>query len=129
MPATPYVVAVVRESSDFALLSAELAELGVGTRHAKTPSEASMPQEAPASVILCDVDGVDWVEALRLFRQNQPAAPVVFLTRLADEQLWIQMLDAGAYDLLEKPYRPQDLRWIVSSALKRAHPLSNTAVA
>jgi FixJ family two-component response regulator len=29
------------------------------------------------------------------------------------------MLDAGAFDLLEKPYRAQDLCWVITSALKR----------
>ena len=44
---------------------------------------------------------------------------VVLMTRWADERLWLETPDAGACDLLAKPYRPEDLRWVVSTALKR----------
>lgn len=126
---TPCVLAVVREVSQFAVLESELAKLGVRTCHARTPQDAVPKEHFPANVIVCDVDTIDWGEALALFRERQPGSPVVFLTRLADEQLWIQMLDAGVYDLLEKPYRAEDLRWVVTSALKRTRPLTCSAVA
>jgi DNA-binding NarL/FixJ family response regulator len=36
-------------------------------------------------------------------KQVAPHAEVIFLSRLADEMLWSQVLALGAYDLLPKP--------------------------
>lgn len=119
------LLAILAEPSDFAGLSAELADLGVRTCYAGEVSGLlSCHEEADGSnpsVILCDADRLDWIEALRELREAMPGTAVVFLTRLADERLWLRMLDAGAFDLLEKPYRSQDLRWVVTTALKRRH--------
>lgn len=96
---TPCVLAVIGEASQFAALQAELAELGVRTSHAQTPQDTDLKENRPAEVIVCDADTTDWYQALVLFHERQPGSRVIFLTRLADEQLWIQMLDAGAYDI------------------------------
>lgn len=120
MSTTPCVLAVVSEPADFATLSAELQAAGVPVCRAEDLLDAILHQaDSPASVILCDTENLDWAEALELFQRLKTPNAVVFLTRMADEHLWVQMLEAGAFDLLEKPCRPQDLRWVVSNALKR----------
>ena len=80
--------------------------------------------DSPASGILCDADGLDWKEAVNLFRRMKAPGAVVLLTRLADERLWVETLDAGAFDLLEKPYRPEALCWVVSTAPQAPHGTS-----
>ena len=55
---------------------------------------------------------------MNLFRRMKTPGAVVLLIRLADERLWVETLDAGAFDLLEKPCRPEALCWVVSTALK-----------
>ncbi len=120
MPATPCVLAVVREPSEFAGIAATLSAAGIEARRAADLLDAVLHQaDSPVGVVLCDADEVDWPTAVELFRVVRAPAAVVFLTRLADERLWVQMLEAGAHDLLEKPYRPQDLTWVVRAALNK----------
>lgn len=130
MSAPPAVLAVTSRASDFTSLAADLSAIGVGTCHAKgLPEAVRRANEFPISVIVCDADSVDWEEALRVLQEVPEPGAIVFLTRLADERLWLRMLQAGAFDLLEKPYRPQDLRWVVSSALKRTPGKNSLAAA
>ena len=120
MRAAPDVLVVVSESPDFVAVYAHLQPAGVTVCRADGLLDAILRQaHSPASVILCDADCVDWKEAVNLFQRLKTLGAVVLLTRLADDRLWLEALDAGAFDLLEKPYRPKDLRWVVSTALKR----------
>ena len=120
MPAMPCVLAVVDEPSDFASISAYLEPIGIAVHRADGLLDAILRHaDAPASVILCDADSLDWKEAVHLFQRSKTPGAVLLLTRLADERLWVETLDSGAFDLLEKPYRPENLRWVVSTALKR----------
>ena len=119
MRAAPDVLVVASESSDFVAVYAHLQPVGITVRRADDLLDAILHQAAsPASVILCDADCLDWKEAVNLFQRLKTPGAVVLLTRLADERLWVETLDAGAFDLLEKPYRPENLRWVVSTALK-----------
>ncbi len=71
---------------------------------------------AHAAAVVCDADHVDWREALaRLAHTN---VPVVFLTSQADERLWVEMLEAGAFDLLPKPCRAADLKRVLELAVR-----------
>ena len=72
-------------------------------------------RDVAAAAVICDADQVDWREALAVLRPH--CAHVIFLTRNADERLWLDILQAGAFDLLAKPCRGEDLRWVVQSAL------------
>ncbi|MCX6617339.1 MAG: hypothetical protein NTZ98_14730 [Acidobacteria bacterium] len=120
MSAPPSVLAITSLESEFARLAADLAGVGIGACYAGSLQDAvERKNEYPITVVVCDADTVDWEEALAVFQQQEEPSAIVFLTRLADERLWLRMLDAGAFDLLEKPYRAQDLCWVITSALKR----------
>ncbi len=58
-----------------------------------------------------------WREALQSFLEAQPSARVVLLSRLADERMWMDVLESGGYDLLMKPYQETELCAAVRSAL------------
>ena len=129
MSAPPSVLAITSPESEFARLAADLAGVGIGACYAGSLQDAvERKKEYQITVVVCDADTVDWEEALAVFQQQEEPSAVVFLTRLADERLWLRMLDAGAFDLLEKPYRAQDLCWVIASALKRL-PRRNTLAA
>lgn len=114
----PHVLAILSKPSDFVALSADLAPLGLAVSHAESLLDATLRQVAsPAQLIVCDAEAVDWLQALWVFQRLNTPPAVVFLTRRADEELWLEMLQAGAFDLLTKPYQAHDLRWVVSSAL------------
>jgi len=111
------VLVVAPEFSDFAALAADLTLSGISPQRARTLEECLQRQrQAPAEAVICDADSLDWRVALDALLQAGKA-PVIFLTRRADERLWVQMLQAGAFDVMTKPYRIEELRWVVTSAL------------
>lgn len=51
--------------------------------------------------------------------QRVKKLPVVFVTAFANEEAARRVKEASSYGLLTKPYRPEDLRAIISAALKQ----------
>jgi DNA-binding response OmpR family regulator len=56
---------------------------------------------------------IDMLEELRLLRN---APPLIVTSRLADEKLWAEALNLGAYDVLAKPFDLSELVRIVNLA-------------
>ncbi len=50
-------------------------------------------------------------------KKTSPTAQVIFMSRLADEIMWSQVLAMGAYDLLPKPPERQEFLRTVFGAL------------
>lgn len=115
---TTIVLALIPEASEFAALGASLRDTGVELNREDDVSGAvSRHSDSPAHLVICDADDVPWEEALEAFRHSENMPPVVFLTRAVDRRMWLDMLQAGAYDVVAKPYESQDLHWVVRSAL------------
>jgi DNA-binding response OmpR family regulator len=58
----------------------------------------------------------DWKDALTALQQL-PHQPVLIVTsRLADEHLWVEVLNLGAHDVLAKPFRAAEVQWVMESA-------------
>ena len=58
------------------------------------------------SVLVCDRDArpATWIEILE-YADSLPVQPSVILaSRLADEKLWLDALNLGAWDVLTKPF-------------------------
>ena len=69
-------------------------------------------------IVLCDGDGQPetWRKILQAGK-DLPAPPCVIVTsRLADDRLWTELLNDGAFDLLAKPFDKSDVIRIVHSA-------------
>lgn len=69
-------------------------------------------------VVMCERDlspgtWIDMLEELRLLRN---APPLIVTSRVADEKLWAEALNLGAYDVLAKPFQRQELVRSVSLA-------------
>ncbi len=84
-------------------------------------------------VVLCD--GANWKEMLEQMRAL-PEPPLLIVTsRLADEYLWAEALNLGAYDVLPKPFdmnevvRVVSLAWLHSQNHPIALPAAKTMVA
>ena len=45
-----------------------------------------------------------WREALKEVHKRHPELPMIVVHHTADEQEWVDVLDAGAFDLLGPPY-------------------------
>ena len=97
-----------------------LAIVGVKVVHAADLQQAA---QSSATVILCDADsrggwpGVMRESVMPEILSRQPKARVILLSRLADEHMWVEALNAGAHDLLPKPCPQRELCSAVRSAL------------
>jgi DNA-binding NtrC family response regulator len=88
----------------------------------------------PLPLVLCDSDvwPGSWRELLRHVLEISRPPQLVVASRFADEQLWAEALNLGAYDVLAKPFHQHEvertlssawLRWRLSHLRKRAESL------
>jgi len=74
----------------------------------------------PFPVLICEKDlaGQCWRSMLRRLRflALNPEPRLVVSARLADDQLWSEVLNLGGYNVLEKPFDKQEVFWVVSHA-------------
>ncbi len=124
MSETAFLVAVVPES-EFAPLAGALHAAGVTARRVEGLADSAVCHAVRPDVILCDADWLDWREALQTAQGLE--IPVVFLSVLADERMWVAMLQAGAFDLLRKPCLPKELCWAIAGAVGRVRPREQAA--
>jgi DNA-binding response OmpR family regulator len=70
------------------------------------------------AILLCDGrTGVGtWQEVLNLFSFLTDPPLLIVTSRLADERLWAEALNLGAYDVLAKPYYLSEVVRVVSVA-------------
>jgi DNA-binding NtrC family response regulator len=69
-------------------------------------------------VLFCDWRFGDsgWKDALERVQARHPDLPVIILSRTGGEREWMEVLDAGAFDLLVPPYSKPPLLAIVEHA-------------
>jgi DNA-binding response OmpR family regulator len=70
-----------------------------------------------ASAVLCEQnlpDG-DWKRVLRELQNMLDPQRLLVMSRLADSQLWAEVLNLGGYDVLAKPLRAQELLWTIAT--------------
>jgi DNA-binding response OmpR family regulator len=88
---------------------------------ATVDSAMSLLQESRIPVVLCEADlGRDtWKRLLdRLPQLDQPPLLIVG-SRAADDSLWAEALNLGAYDVLIKPLEPAEVMRTLNSAWLR----------
>ena len=58
------------------------------------------------SVVVCDCDGAPglWVDILNHLRDMSSPPSLIVTSRLADDRLWAEALNLGAWDVLAKPF-------------------------
>ena len=71
-------------------------------------------------VVLCDQElaHASWVSLLERTMQLGVPPRLILFSRLADSALWAEVLNLGAYDLLEFPFEREELVRITSFALE-----------
>ncbi|HWR52368.1 MAG TPA: response regulator [Bryobacteraceae bacterium] len=113
------VLAVGEHEDDHAALRNIVSHSNWRLRSARTWSEARASLiENPASVIVCDhrLPDATWRDVLN-YVADLPEKPVLIVSsRTADDQLWGEVLNLGAYDLLLKPFDQQEVVRVVSLA-------------
>lgn len=69
-------------------------------------------------VVIFDIEGdVAWPARLQDLLSARPSSRVILVSRLADDYLWMDALEAGAHDLLMKPFDKIEISSIVRSAM------------
>ena len=95
--------------------------------HWKSPSRGSLRaaltliETGRIPIVLCEHTAGDtaWRDLLER-TAGLPDSPYLIVTsRTADEQLWSEALNLGAYDVLATPFNPEELGRVLSSALAR----------
>ncbi len=72
----------------------------------------------PVSAIITNdalPDG-DWMRILRHAQAQSRPPNLIVASRLADERLWAEVLNLGGYDVLTKPFVPDEVRRVVALA-------------
>jgi DNA-binding NtrC family response regulator len=92
----------------------------VQVRTASTCHEAAeiLRHDPTVRIVLTDIylsDGT-WVDILRRAGGALGSPRVVVCPRLADERLWAQLLEAGAFDILVEPYHEPEVARILDAA-------------
>lgn len=74
-------------------------------------------------VVLCarDLPLGDWKDLLEHSRRLPDPPYVIVTARHADEDLWAEALNLGAYDVLAKPFYPNEVVRVVGMACLRWH--------
>ena len=113
-------------ADDRECLSTVLTQLGVETICAASFEEGLALADADRLLlVLLDIEAhTKWEVALKEFQYSVPGVPVVICARLPDTMVWLDALEAGAFDFVCRPFSGPELRWILESALK-SHPLES----
>ena len=91
-----------------------------------------MEQATGADLVLLDYklpDG-DGLTVLRRIKETAPDTPVILMTAFSTVENAVDAMRHGAYDYLNKPFRPESVQAIISQALffdQKSHRTAPTA--
>ena len=119
------ILAVTPNEEDHAALDRMLSRPAWAVDRARSLSGAitKLRKRNSIPVVLCarDLSGNSWRDMLeQLERVDEPPLLIV-ISRCADEQLWAEALNLGAYDVLAKPFNADEVIRVLSSACLRWH--------
>jgi len=86
-------------------------------------SALSLLQQYNISVLLCERDLLPgtWIDVLEHINILPNVPSVIVTSRLADHRLWVEALNLGAWDVLEKPLDHTEVMRSVHSAWRHWH--------
>jgi len=119
---TPTVLLVDDEPIVGNRLKSGLNKIGCEVEVFQDPQKAlDRIAEQPFDVIVTDImmENVNGIQVLEKARQSNPNSQVIIITGFATTDLAREAMEKGAFDVLAKPFRPADLRAVVSRALHK----------
>jgi len=114
------VLVVTPSPNDYDLIASSLAPDELDVLPANCLLEAVLHQLASPEpyVVVYDTDSPEeWRQALRRFLTVRKQTRVVLVSRLPDDQMWMDVLDGGGFDLVMKPFQPLEIRSVVHGAI------------
>jgi CheY-like chemotaxis protein len=82
------------------------------------PAAAARLQNHGVPIVLCERESVSgtWKDVLERVGTFSVPPLLIVASRTADEYLWAEALNLGAYDVLSKPYQPAEVVRVLSMA-------------
>jgi two-component system C4-dicarboxylate transport response regulator DctD len=70
-------------------------------------------------VIICDLKmpGMSGIEVLKELQTRDDSPPIILITAHGDIPTAVEAIQIGAYDFIEKPFEPQNLRLMIEQAI------------
>jgi DNA-binding NtrC family response regulator len=118
---TPTVLLILEESEDLEIYGSFLRHSGYETLMCSSLSEGinSLETESVSLVIVSQgTRAFEGRQVLERSLQLHPKVPVLVVARVLDIHCYIEAMDLGAIDYLERP-DPQDLVWVVDTQMLR----------
>jgi DNA-binding NtrC family response regulator len=82
-----------------------------------TDGRAILDEDSAGVVIAARrLPDASWKDVLQVVQGRSVPLPLIVAARVADERLWAEVLNLGAYDLLSTPFEPLEVRRSVSLA-------------
>ena len=126
MPAKQIMI-IDNEEGLCRMMAAVLMDDGHAVRTFTNPLEAvEMFRPGVWDLVISDIKmpGIDGLEVLQRIKAREADIPVIIITAFATVDMSIQALRKGAYDMLTKPFEPDELLFRVRNALKHNQLLS-----
>ncbi len=113
------------DSVDHIFMEADLENRWAMYKSASVAEAVDTLQAAAIPVIIADSDSPAsrWRDLLDRIQQLPEPPALILASRLADERLWVEALNLGAYDLLTKPFERDELIRSVTGAWLHWHSL------
>ena len=103
-----------------------LLDQGMSTRRVRNCSaaDAALREAASPVLVLTDTSLPDgsWADVLKAACAVPPRPPVIVVSRLVDIQLYVDVLESGAYDFVVPPLNSAGLVHIVRGAILKGSP-------
>jgi DNA-binding NtrC family response regulator len=103
------------------MMEAVLSDNGYAvTAYTRSFEAAEAFQAGQFDLLVTDIKmpGMDGLELLQKVKQKDASIPVIMVTAYATVEMSIQALRKGAYDMLTKPFEPEELLYRVKNALQ-----------
>jgi DNA-binding NtrC family response regulator len=126
------VLFISPSGEDAKTLSSMLGSVSIPLRRATGLEEALRKLESERfGVVLTEAELPDgsWTDVLQYVKRSGKRTAVVVTHRFADGQLWAEILDLGAYDLLPQPFCSGEVQRILANALEPPVPVKRAAPA
>lgn len=122
----PNVLLLSTDKTEVAVLQQILREHVILTPASNLPEVTFLLESNGYDALFCawSFHSGTWHDALEKVRKCQPDLPVIILARIAEEKEWVQVLEAGAFDLLVSPYQERVVLAVLeqASASREARP-------
>jgi DNA-binding NtrC family response regulator len=117
-PADPTALLFAPSGDDLHNLAQALQNLQMRVVVANSHEAMTSARHTGIVLILVDLDrDPHWKTTLQQLHTAIPNARLLAYSRHSEERLWLDALDAGAFDFVCKPFHERELRWILQSAL------------